>query len=178
MVRVTSPPADPSPPLTERTPVTTSQPRLVLARPAARVLAVLGSALVLLLGGAASAQTPQEAREAELVTVVNAERVRHGLAPLAVSPRLTVLARQQSAANAARGRLAHSGDLAQQIRDWRALSENVGYGGSPVSVHQMLMGSRPHRANILSAGSQRVGVGVTTDGAGRIWVTEIFVQPR
>ena len=178
MVRVTSPPADTERPLTERTSVTTS-PRLAAARPTARVLAVLGSALVLLLGGgAASAQTPQEAREAELIAAVNGERARSGLGPLAVSPRLTVLAREQSAAMAARGRLAHSRDLAAQIRDWRALSENVGYGGAPGSVHAMLMASRPHRANILSAGSRRVGIGVHTDGAGRIWVTEIFVQPR
>jgi uncharacterized protein YkwD len=160
------------------TPQLGSRPRAARLR-APRLLAVLGWALVLLLGGgAASAQTPQEAREAEFVAAVNAERARHGLAPLAVSPRLTVLAREQSAANAARGRLAHSDDLARQIRDWRALSENVGYGGSPIGVHRTLMGSRPHRANVLSAGSRRVGVGVTTDGAGRIWVTEIFVQPR
>ena len=159
--------------------MTTSQPRLAPVRPAARLLAVLGSALVLLLvGGAANAQTPQEAREAELVAAVNGERASRGLGPLAVSPRLTVLAREQSAAMAARGRLAHSRDLASQIRDWRALSENVGYGAVPASVHTMLMHSRPHRANILSAGSRRMGIGVHTDGAGRIWVTEIFVQPR
>jgi uncharacterized protein YkwD len=160
------------------TPQLSCRPRAGRLR-APRLLAVLGAALVVLLaGGAASAQTPQEAREAELIGAVNTERGRHGLAPLAVSPRLTVLAREHSAANAARGRLTHSGTLAGQVRDWRALSENVGFGGSPSQVHGRLMHSPRHRANILSAGSRRVGIGVTTDGAGRIWVTEIFVQPR
>ncbi len=147
-------------------------PRLLVA-----VLAVTAA----LLGGAAPATaqpTAQETREHRLVALVNSERARAGLAPLAVSPRLTVLARRQAEHMAARGRLSHSTDLARQIRDWRSLAENVGLGGSADHVHGLLMGSRPHRANILGAGSRRVGIGVTTDRLGRLWVAEVFVQPR
>ena len=155
-------------------------PVSAVLRPATRALVVLGAVATLLLGGVApaGAQPGQGARELELVAAVNAERARVGLAPLGVSPRLTQLARVQSQENAARGRLSHSDDLQRQIRDWRALWENVGYGGSPAHVHRMLMDSRRHRANMLAGSSRRMGIGVVTDRAGRVWVTQIFVQPR
>ena len=35
------------------------------------------------------------------------------------------------------------------------------------------MSSAPHRANILNGGFNRIGVGVTVDGAGRVWIGRV-----
>lgn len=149
------------------------------SRPA-RGLTALGAAAALVLAGAGSsgATTPQEAQEAELIAGVNGDRAAAGLGPLEVSPRLTELARLHSAAMAGGGHLAHSTDLITQVSDWVSWGENVGYGGSPGAVHAMLLDSAPHRDNIRHAGARRMGIGVVTDAAGRVWVTEVFVQPH
>jgi uncharacterized protein YkwD len=75
---------------------------------------------------------------------------------------------------ASRHRLYHS-DLSR-ICCYRAVGENVGYATTVYRVHQALMASPGHRANILDRRWRGVGVGVVKSG-GYLWVTEIFRQP-
>ena len=58
-------------------------------------------------------------------------------------------------------------------RSYSTMAENVGVGGSLSAVHNALMASDGHRANILGPDFQRVGVGVVRRD-GRVWVTEVF----
>lgn len=117
-----------------------------------------------------------ELHEAELYTALNAERARAGLPGLVYDPALVVVAREQAGRMAALADLEHSRDLGSRVAGWRRVAENVGYGGSPGHVHDLLVGSRAHRANILDRASDRVGLGTATDPAGRLWVAEVFVD--
>jgi len=122
------------------------------------------------------AATPASAAttlELAFVTKINAERKLRGLNALPARSYLTTKAHQHSAAMARRGRLYHSN--LSNICCYRMVAENVGVGGSVLSVHRALMASPGHRANILQRGWHGVGVGVVKRD-GRLWVTQIFRQ--
>ena len=60
----------------------------------------------------------------------------------------------------------------------RAAGENIAYGA--VTADQMMsmwMNSPGHRANILSPGFTRIGVGAVRTTSGRWWATQDFVTP-
>jgi uncharacterized protein YkwD len=135
------------------------------------VLAALVGVAVLALG----ACSPEEDRAIELV---NADRSRAGLPTLPTNIDLYLKAQAWSSRLAGEQRLFHS-YLPDGIGyPWNRLGENVGYGYSIEQVHGAFMGSPGHRANILDGGFNRIGVGVTRDGAGRYWVVQEFMQER
>ena len=74
------------------------------------------------------------------------------------------------------GGLSHSNLADGNPYAWRRLGENVGYGPDVQTIHNALMNSAGHRANILDSGFQFFAIGIYTDGAGRLWVTQEFMQ--
>lgn len=157
------------------TPSTADLPpaRRLTRRMLASVMTAL-AAVVLSLVAVPSAAASTDA-EATFVSKINAERTARGLAPLAVAADLTAVARKQSAAMASSNSLFHNASLATDVTNWRSLAENVGYGGSVDQVHDALMNSSGHRANILG-GFKELGIGVVISG-GRVWVTQVFRDP-
>lgn len=138
------------------------------------VTAVLLTGLPVLVGApTASAGTT---REAEFVSRINAVRLAHGLRPLRVRESLTTYARSHSRAMSRQRTLFHTADFSV-VCCWSAIAENVGTGFGVRQVHRAFMASAPHRANILDPQMRAVGVGVVSVGD-RLWVTEIFRQPR
>ena len=109
------------------------------------------------------------------VAEINATRRAHGLRRLIVRTDLRRAARSHSRAMAGSNTLYHS-DLSR-IRRARSAAENVGYGPTLRGIHSALLRSRPHRVNLLDPRMRQVGVGVTNMD-GRLWVTQIFRQPR
>jgi uncharacterized protein YkwD len=134
--------------------------------------------------------------EAEIIQLVNAQRVANGLAPLGVSGRLNVAAELHSRDMAAIGsiygpnvgmqhtlygttrpevpdRLAAAG-----YDDWTssyAWGENIAYGyQSAQSVMNGWMNSSGHRANILSANFTEIGVSVVVGTDGIPYYTQVF----
>ena len=97
--------------------------------------------------------------------------------PLAVCEELNRVARAWSARMAEDGRLRHNASVGDHIGPWWRWAENVGVGASTRQVHDALMRSRGHRENLLHEDVQQVGVGVT-HARGRVWVTQIFRDPR
>jgi uncharacterized protein YkwD len=148
--------------------------RLASAKVLRRLLAAtLIAALLSGLTGAEPALAIRP-RELELFTYISNERAAAGLATLALSSKLSRMARNHSQHMAADRRLYHSCLRCRfQGRRWRVLGENVGTGSSVHDVHVMMMGSDVHRRNILGGAYRRVGVGVVGRGR-RVWVTEIF----
>jgi uncharacterized protein YkwD len=126
----------------------------------------------LLVAAPASAATTLERA---FVTKLNATRVAYGLRALYLAPDLTTRAHRHSAAMASRRRLYHSN--LSLVCCYRAVAENVAVGYTVAGIHRALMNSSAHRANILDRRWTGVGVGVVTSG-GRLWVTQIFRQPR
>jgi hypothetical protein len=98
----------------------------------------------------------------------NHERVAHGLAPLKWSATLARAARQHALRMAARNALSHQlpGEPGMAERASQAgarfssLAENVAEGPSAESIHQQWMNSPPHRANLLDAQLDSVGIAV------------------
>lgn len=123
--------------------------------------------------------------EQYLVDAANAERAAHGRAPLATHSTLTSLARTKARDMAVNGYFDHVSPTLGTARDQMLAAglnpkywgENIGMGGSVQTIHRAFMESPGHRANILSAGFTHMGAGVVRQG-GRIWVAEMFMQPR
>ena len=116
------------------------------------------------------------AEEVEFASRLNDLRSSRGLARLTVDARLTEIARAWSNTMAAQNRLYHNPSLASQLPSgWQKSGENVGYGGSVISIHNALVASPPHYANMTDSGFNAVGIGVAVSG-NIVWVTQVFMQ--
>ena len=124
------------------------------------------------VAGAASARYGDEA-EAQVVALVNALRLEHGLAPLERDAALSELARERSADMARRGYFAHEipgvGDatlwVLAELPDALEAAENLGRSNAGDGVVLGLLfdawvASPGHRGNMLKPGINRVGIGV------------------
>jgi hypothetical protein len=98
----------------------------------------------------------------------NHERAAQGLPPLKWSATLAGAARQHALRMAAQNTLSHQlpgepgmADRASQagVR-FSSLAENVAEGSSAESIHRQWMNSPPHRANLLDAQLDSVGIAV------------------
>ena len=132
------------------------------------VLAVLAGLFLLASCSAQSART---------YDLVNQSRAASGLPPLEYNTMLYAKAQAWADRLAAQGYLQHS-NLADG--NWSTtrtkLGENVAYGPSMEAVHDNLMRSAPHRANILSADYNKVGTGVAYSPDGTVWVVQEFMH--
>src|SRR5271166_6155933 len=145
---------------------------------------ILALLLMSLLPAASVAQDQfDSAGEQQLVELINQERSREGLQPLAVDERLTQAARKHTELMVKNKALSHQfdGEPSPQMRfvdeNLRAdrLAENVALEMDVAGAHAVLMNSPPHRANILSPSYNAVGVGVMHSGD-LLYVTEDFAQ--
>ena len=112
---------------------------------------------------------PAAELEAETVAQLNVERQRHGLPVLDVDERIVAASRAHSLDMADGGFFDHSGSdgsqagerLSDQGYRWRFYAENIACGQR--SADELIadwISSPEHRANILSADAEQVGVGV------------------
>lgn len=113
------------------------------------------------------------AYEKAVVELVNAERAKNGLAPLALSAELCRGARVKSQDMAQNNYFSHTSptygspfDMMKQFGiTYRTAGENIAQGYStPEAVVNAWMNSEGHRANILSAGYTTLGVGYVANG--------------
>lgn len=133
-------------------------------------------------GSGSTVKSSMTAEEQQLVSLINGERSKQGLA---------VLQANNAVANVAR---AHSQDminnnyfdhydlkggspftrLNQAGISYAAAGENIAINVSVPNAHAAFMNSAGHRANVLSKDYKQVGVGIVHSGS-RIWVTENFI---
>src|SRR3954447_5944490 len=139
--------------------------------------------LALTAGATAAAVAPASAfastydLEAQFVAKMNAARQASGMAPYSVASDLIAVARNHSAQMASQQSLYHNPGLTTQVQNWQAVGENVGEGPSVSDIHTAFMNSPEHRANVLDHDFTQVGVGVSVDKNGIIWVTEASGKP-
>jgi len=118
------------------------------------------------------------AGSARLLQLVNDERGAAGLAPLAVRREIDDVAWGHSEAMAQAGDIWHNDAYftaeTRRRLGARALGENVARNATVEDAHARLMASPGHRANILDARFNQVGVSVVRDGAGSLFITEDF----
>ncbi|MBI4493605.1 MAG: CvpA family protein [Chloroflexi bacterium] len=124
------------------------------------------------------------AAEEQMLALVNQERRKAGLPPLAMDPELRQLARQHSAEMFEDGYFAHQGqdggtaaDRARVARvPARLIGENIALAPNLEAAHRGLMESEGHRANILSPSYRRVGIGVVDGGLHGKMFTQDFAD--
>lgn len=151
--------------------VPTPAPDAVRSRPRRRRATALG-ALAATVALLAAACGPEQ----QMSDLLNQARASYGLGAYQQNMSLYSKASAWSVKMANDGRLSHSNLAEGNPYAWRRLGENVGYGGDVNTIHNALMNSSGHRANILDRGFQYYAVGIYTDGAGRLWVTQEFMQ--
>ncbi len=149
------------------------------------LLAIVG----LVAATQATTGPPGRAAQAEqlMLALVNEVRDEHALAHLTPRTDLAEVAHGWSVAMARTGVLEHNPDHPEQICCWTAVSENVAFAdpspwrlrGDPVErvtreLHQALLDSPPHRANLLDATVDEVGIGIEVGPDGRVWITQNF----
>jgi uncharacterized protein YkwD len=110
-----------------------------------------------------------------LTSLTNDVRTSIGLAPLTRDGSLDALAADWAQELASSGSLRHS-TIPKSIvgKPWSTVGENVGYGPSVPVVHDALVNSAGHYANITGPAFTRIGVGVAVDANGQVWVCEVF----
>jgi uncharacterized protein YkwD len=134
---------------------------------------------IVVLALVASGCMPGDART--FLDRTNSLRKTYGVRLLAEHDTLTKKAEDWAQHMAATGVLAHSDlDAGLSSLNWKMLGENVGYS-SPTSntlltIHNLFVGSPPHKANLVNSRFTHMGVGVATDKYGRVWVAEVFAQ--
>jgi uncharacterized protein YkwD len=120
--------------------------------------------------------------ESQMLELVNKERVREGLAPLAADPEMREVARRHSTDMFQRGYFAHATPEGRSPFDrmreggvqFRTAGENLALAPTLTIAHRGLMNSPGHRANILQRQFGRVGIGVMDGGLRGLMVTQNF----
>ena len=151
-----------------------------VALPSQRVIAFFTSlalvVTVFVLGAATARPAGASSTESAVTSKINSARANHGRHRLATRSDLVAVARGQARRMAARNVLYHNPSLAQQVRNYRWVGENVGYGPSVALVHNAFMASSGHKANLLDRDYTEVGVGAVWAN-GRLWIAEVFRRP-
>jgi uncharacterized protein YkwD len=116
------------------------------------------------------------ATDADLTTsLTNDARAAADVVPLEVDTSLQAMAQQWADALASRTVLAHDWGIVDEYPgNWCLLGENVGRGGDLYSIQGAWMDSPTHYANVVDAGYDRMGVGVSYGDDGRVYVVVDF----
>lgn len=120
--------------------------------------------------------------EAQMLVLINRERVERNLKPLKADPPLRDVARNHSIDMFKRGYFSHSTpegkDPFDRIRkakiSFMTAGENLALSPNLKTAHSGLMESPGHKANILHRDFGRVGIGIIDGGSNGIMVTQNF----
>lgn len=112
--------------------------------------------------------------EQHLFNLVNDLRASKGLAGFSTNDRLFGSARPWTSRMADAGTISHNPNLRNEGPDgWRRLGENVAMGGSIEAIHNSLIASPAHYANLIEPSFSHIGLGVVRQG-NQIFVTQTF----
>ena len=134
--------------------------------------------------GESTARADGDPRDA-LTAMINGARVEERLRALVRDGRLDAIAAAHTDTMKRSHRVGHDvgdGDpeqrvLAAGLRP-RRTGENVAHARSIARAHRTLWSSPSHRANLLDDRFGSVGVAVSVDADGSVWVTETFAEFR
>jgi uncharacterized protein YkwD len=105
--------------------------------------------------------------------LINGVRAGLGVPPLTVSSSLKTYARDWTVHMADTNTFAHS-RIGELLGPWGTVGENIAYGWSVQSMHDALVASPGHYANLTNASFTHIGVGVWIEEGGKIWTTHVF----
>ena len=125
---------------------------------------------------------PRPDLEAQMLTLVNNERMKRGLKPVKADPEMKVVARAHSRDMFARGYFSHYSPEGKDPFDrmksagvkYLAAGENLALGQTLKICHEGLMNSPGHRANILNPSYGRLGIGILDGGTYGLMISQEF----
>ena len=125
---------------------------------------------------------PRPDLEAEMLNLVNAERIKRGLKPVVADPQLVPVARSHSHDMFSRGYFSHYTPEGKDPFDrmkaagikYYSAGENLALGQTLKICHQGLMNSPGHRANILNPTYGRLGIGILDGGTYGLMISQEF----
>jgi uncharacterized protein YkwD len=120
--------------------------------------------------------------EAQMLNLVNKERIERGLSPVKADPELTRVARAHSVDMFARGYFSHftpeKADPFDRMKKagvkFMTAGENLALGRTLKICHEGLMNSPGHRANILNPSFGRLGIGIMDGGIYGLMISQEF----
>lgn len=120
--------------------------------------------------------------EEQMLTLINAERMKQRLRALVADPEVLPVARAHSIDMFARGYFSHQTPEGLMPSDrvkrskvrYLIMGENLALGQTLSICHRGLMNSPGHRANILSTAYSRVAIGIVDGGVHGLMVTQEF----
>lgn len=124
------------------------------------------------------------AEEEGLLDEVNRERSARGLRTLLIDPKMVAIARRHSQEMVSSNYFAHdspaNGSLLDRVTStgangWIVAGENLAGAASVDSAHQAVLGSPPHKENMLDPRYTHVGIGVAHGGPYGKMFTEDFI---
>lgn len=132
---------------------------------------------------APAAAAPTSEQQKQMLELVNAARAKAGLPSLRWDSSLAEAAREHTRLMADRGELSHqmAGEPPLPERagaagaHFNSVAENVAYAAGVTELHNNLMHSPHHRANILDPKSNAIGIGFA-ERDGELYVTEDFAH--
>jgi uncharacterized protein YkwD len=158
-------------------------------------------ALALVVGSVGSAASPRPAAawdaglpdppsETLLTALTNESRTDQGLQALSIDPGLVAIARWRSADMAERGYFSHDippagtkvfDELSERGYCYVVAGENIGWlsgpdGGAEERIHAMFLDSPRHKALILGAAWDAMGIGSYKGADGRHYWTVLFAE--
>jgi uncharacterized YkwD family protein len=131
--------------------------------------------------------TPQPsgltAEEQQMVNLVNAERAKAGLKPLAVDMHLVKLARMKSQDMINKNYFSHQSPtygspfdmMKREGITYRTAGENLAGASTVTRAHDLLMQSSGHRKNILNPAFTHIGIGIVKGGPYGTMFTQMFI---
>lgn len=134
----------------------------------------------------APAATSLGAYENQVVTLVNQERAKAGLAPLKINTKLAGVAERKAEDLRDKNYFAHNSptygspfDMMKQFGiTYTSAGENIAKGQkTPAEVMNGWMNSPGHKANIMNANYTEIGVGYVTDSNGTTYWVQHFIRP-
>ncbi|HBE79508.1 MAG TPA: hypothetical protein DDW65_17285 [Firmicutes bacterium] len=146
--------------------------------------AVLGQ----VLAGQDSYHNPQEAafsiEENEMVTLINQERAKAGLAELIVDDKLVRLAQEKSQDMVSHNYFGHISEQLGTIYDqltkerisYQIAAENLAGAPNVLKAENYFIRSPAHRGNILNPHFTRIGVGIVHGGPFGAMFTQLFLD--
>ncbi len=122
--------------------------------------------------------------EQEMLKLVNSERAKVGVAPLAWNNSLADVARAHSKDMFTRGYFSHYSPEGKDVGDrlseagiaYTYAGENLALAPNLQTAHQGLMASEGHRRNILDPAFHKIGVGAINGGAYGEMITQVFTE--
>lgn len=117
-----------------------------------------------------------------MIDMVNNERIKNGLKPLEVLPALMKAAEDKSIDMVENNYFSHSSPTygpfysmvySRGIR-FRSVGENLAKARNTKTAFYLLMGSEPHKKNMLNPYFTHIGVGIVKDKYGVV-VTQLFI---